>query len=200
MNFTDAALGINKHDLNPNTCLKKQNEVFRGWYQLGWYQQTLVAAGLSQGFRNPDQVSAEQEGLINGSWSHSRVQWSVLPMSRGVPLGCPGLCLRRASFLVVCFPRAPLFPGKTASPDQVAPRWGRVLLVSSQPVVELERESRGVENNCLSPAAGTLWKPLAFGHWREVFHQENSARAGLRGIRWHWWFPSAPSYSGQQSS
>lgn len=30
---------------------------------LGHYQQTLVATGLSQDFRNPDQMSAEQEGL-----------------------------------------------------------------------------------------------------------------------------------------
>lgn len=30
---------------------------------VGWHQQTLVATGLGQGFRNPDQVSAEQEGL-----------------------------------------------------------------------------------------------------------------------------------------
>lgn len=59
----------------------------------------------------------------------------------------------------------------------------RVLLVSIQPVVELEGESRGLEDNCLSPAARALWKPLAFGHWREVFHQENPARAGPRGMR-----------------
>lgn len=61
-------------------------------------------------------------------------------------------------------------------------RWGRVLLVLLQPDVELEGEKREGEDCCLSPtwvspaAARALWKPLAFGHWRELFHQEKSGR------------------------
>lgn len=58
----------------------------------------------------------------------------------------------------------------------MAAKWGRALLVLLQPDVELEGERREGEDCCLSPSARALWKPLPFGHWREVFHQENSAR------------------------
>lgn len=60
MNFTALALGSNKHDLSPHTRGNRMKLVEK---LLGCYQQTLVATGLSQDFRNPGQVSAEQEGL-----------------------------------------------------------------------------------------------------------------------------------------
>lgn len=61
MNFTAVALGSNKHDLSPHICFEETVKFAEKILEC--YKKTLVATGLSQDFRNPDQMSAEQEEL-----------------------------------------------------------------------------------------------------------------------------------------
>lgn len=209
------ALGSNKHDLSPYTRLKKQGEVCReeGAGVLpantgGNWSKVKTSVILTS------QVRVER--CLNGSWTHSRVQWSVWSVSttcafrlswgmleEGLVLGHMGSSLFLAGFpehpaLIgwQCFPRASWFRG----------------LHSMAKLPDLIRRLLGGEGRCWfsfslmwswkekggkvrtaacpqlgSPTARALWKPLAFGHWREVFHQENSARV-LR-YQQHWLVP-----------